>query len=59
MMNMDRTHANSEFRSELAQQMQQDDGVDSARKAHGNALAAQVVRAQESTHAAFSARRFP
>ena len=59
MMDMDRAHANSEFRGELAQQVQQHDGIDSAGKAHGNAFAPQVVRAQESAHRAFSARRFP
>ena len=58
-MNVDRRETKSALGSELAQQMEQDDRIDSAGQADGDTLASQIVRAKEGAHGRFSARRFP
>ena len=58
-MNVNRANGESEFGRKLAQQMKQHDRIDTAGEPDGDALAAQIVRAQERAHRAFSARRFP
>ena len=59
MMNVDRRETKSELGSERSQQVQQDDGIDSAGQADRDALVSQIVRAEKCAHGRFSARRFP
>jgi len=59
MVNMNRTDAKSRLPRKATQQMKQNNRIDSAREPDRDALAAQVVRAQESARRGLSARRLP
>ena len=59
MMNVDRREMKAGLGSERSQQMQQDDGIDSAGQADRDTLPSQIVRAEKCAHGRFSARRFP
>ncbi len=59
MMNVDRRKPKPKLWREFTQHVKENDRVDAAREPDCDALASQIVRAQERAHGCFSARRFP